>query len=150
MLHQCSNKNFTSAKGLKSDLFDIIFALQLVKLLQKARNVSVGVPNQGGEEGGLMHDMEEDLLSKCALFVFNKWDSVPEKEIQSVKDGGIKKLRKIWPGIDPESQVTYMSTTNAATAQNLDVISNEFSLLMDGMRSVIMTTIEAKLELHWK
>ena len=150
MLHQCSNKNFTSAKGLKSDLFDIIFALQLVKLLQKARNVSVGVPNQEGEEGGLMHDMEEDLLSKCALFVFNKWDSVPEKEIQSVKDGGIKKLRKIRPGIDPESQVTYMSTTNATTAQNLDVISNEFSLLMDGMRSVIMTTIEAKLELHWK
>ena len=150
MLHQCSNKNFTSAKGLKSDLFDIIFALQLVKLLQKARNVSVGVPNQGGEEGGLMHDMEEDLLSKCALFVFNKWDSVPEKEIQSVKDGGTKKLRKIWPGIDPESQVTYMSTTKATTAQNLDVISNEFSLLMDGMRSVIMTTIEAKLELHWK
>ena len=150
MLHQCSNKNFTSAKGLKSDLFDIIFALQLVKLLQKARNVSVGVPNQEGEEGGLMHDMEEDLLSKCALFVFNKWDSVPEKEIQSVKDGGIKKLRKIWPGTDPESQVTYMSTTNATTAQNFDVISNEFSLLMDGMRSVIMTTIEAKLELHWK
>ena len=150
MLHQCSNKNFTSAKGLKSDLFDIIFALQLVKLLQKARNVSVGVPNQEGEEGGLMHDMEEDLLSKCALFVFNKWDSVPEKEIQSLKDSGIKKLRKIWPGIDPESQVTYMSTTNATTAQNLDVISNEFSLLMDGMRSVIMTTIEAKLELHWK
>ena len=112
--------------------------------------MSVGVPNQEGEEGGLMHDMEEDLLSKCALFVFNKWDSVPEKEIQSVKDGGIKKLRKIWPGIDPESQVTYMSTTNATTAQNLDVISNEFSLLMDGMRSVIMTTIEAKLELHWK
>ena len=81
MLHQCSNENFTTAKGLRSDLFDIIFALQLVKLLQKARNVSVGVPNQGGEEGGLMHDMEEDLLSKCALFVFNKWDSVPEKEI---------------------------------------------------------------------
>ena len=110
----------------------------------------MSVGGESGEKDGLMHDMEEDLLSKCALFVFNKWDSVPEKEIQSVKDGGIKKLRKIWPGIDPESQVTYMSIPNATLAQNLDVISNEFSLLMDGMRSVIMTTVEAKLELHWK
>ena len=150
MLHQCSNEHFTSAKGLRSDLFDIISALQLVKLLQKASNMSVGIPDQGREEGGLMLDMEEDLLYKCALFVFNKWDSVPEKEIQSVKDSGIKKLRNIWPGIDPESQVIYMSTTNATTAQDLDVISNEFISLMDGMRSVIMTSIEAKLELHWK
>ena len=150
MLHQCSNKNFTSAKGLKSDLFDIIFALQLVKLLQKARNMSVGVPNEGRDEGGLMLDMEEDLLSKCALFVFNKWDLVPKKEIQSVKDDVIKKLRIIWPGIDPEFQVIHMSTTHATIAQNLDVINKEFSLLMDKMKSVILTSIDAKLELHWK
>lgn len=150
MLHQSSYENFTSAKGLKSNLFDIIFALQLVKLLQKARNVSFGVPNEGREEGGLMYDMEEDLLSKCALFVFNKWDSVPEKEIQSVKDGVIKQLRIIWPGIDPEFQVTHMSTTNATIAQDLGVINKEFASLMNKMKSVILTSIEAELELHWK
>ena len=68
-----------------------------------ARDMSLGDPNQEREEGGLTSVIEEDPLSKCALFVCNKWEQVPEQEVQSVKDDTVKKLGKVWPGIDPES-----------------------------------------------
>ena len=111
-----------------------------------ARDMSLGDPNQERKEGGLTSVIEEDPLSKCALFVCNKWEQVPEQEVQLVKDDTAKKLGKVWPGIDPESQITHMSTTRAVTAQNLE----EFSSVMDGITSVILMSIEAKLELHWK
>ena len=115
-----------------------------------ARDTSLWDPNQERKEGGLTSVIEEDPLSKCALFVCNKWDLVPEQGVQLVKDYTVKKLGKVWPGFDPESQVTYVSTTGAVTAQNLGVITKEFSSVMDAMSSVILKSIEAKLELHWK
>ena len=115
-----------------------------------ARDMSLGDPNQEREEGGLTSVIEEDPLSKCALFVCNKWEQVPQQEVQLVKDDTVEKLGKVWPDIDPESQVTYFSTTRAVTAQNLGVITKEFSSVMDAMSSVILMSIEAKLELHWK
>ena len=127
-----------------------MFALQLEKLLQRARSVLIGDPNDVKEEGRISLGIQEHLLSKCALFVCNKWDEVKEKDVESVKNDGVKKLKRAWPGIDPESQIIYMSTTRATTAQNLGVITRDFSFLMDGMRSVILQSIEANLELHWK
>ena len=115
-----------------------------------ARDMSLGDPIQERKEGGLTSVIEEDLLSKCALFVCNKWELVPEQYVQLLKHDIVKKLGKVWPGIDPKSQVTYFSTTRAVTAQNLGVINKEFSSLMDAMSSVILMSIEAKLELHWK
>ena len=111
-----------------------------------ASDMSLGVSNQEREEGG----SKEDLLSKCALFVCNKWEQVPEQEVQLVKDDTVQKLRIVWPGMDPESKITYMSTTNATIAQNFGIITEEFSSVMDGMKSVILVSSEAKLELHWK
>ena len=93
--------------------------------------------------------MQDNLLSKCALFVCNKWDQLNENGVESVKNEILKKLKRAWPGVDPESQIIYMSTTKARTAQELDVISESFSSLMDKMRSMVLTSIEAKHELHW-
>ena len=127
-----------------------MFALQLEKLLQRARSVLIGVPKEEKEEGGISLDIQEDLLSKCALFVCNKWDAVREQDVESVKNDAVKKLKRAWPGIDPESQIIYMSTERATTAQTLGVIFEDFSSLMEGMKSVILQSIEANLELHWK
>ena len=127
-----------------------MFALQLEKLLQRARSVLIGDPKEVKEEGRISLGIQQHLLSKCALFVCNKWDVVQEQEVQSVKNHVVEKLERAWSGIDPESQIIYLSTTRATTVQNLGVISRDFSSLMDGMRSVILQSIEAKLELHWK
>lgn len=94
--------------------------------------------------------MEEHLLSKCALFVCNKWDQLNKKGVQSVKDKIIKKLKRAWPGVDPESQIIYMSTKYTLIAQGLGRVNESLSSLMDKMRSIVLKSIEAKYELHWR
>ena len=93
---------------------------------------------------------KESVSSKCALFVCNKWDQVPEKEVKEVQNHVIKKLKKCWPGLDPKSQIIYMSTNNARFAQNLGIITEEFSSLMSGIKSMVLKSIEARLEMHWR
>ena len=96
-----------------------------------------------------LEGQKESVLSQCALFVCNKWDQVKEKEKQQVQYNVTEKLKKRWPGLDTESQVIYMSTQEACIAQNYGIISEEFSSLMSGMRSMILKSIEARLEMHW-
>ena len=91
-----------------------------------------------------------EFPSKCALFVCNKWDQVPKEEIKEVKNHVVRKLKQCWPGLAPELQIVYMSTTNANIAQNHGIITEEFSSLMSGMRSMVLKSIEARLEIHWK
>ena len=82
------------------------------------------------------------LPTKSALFVCNKWDQVPKKERNEVKNHVIEKLQRCWPGVDPESQIIHMSTTNA--------IPEEFSTLMNGLRRMVLKSIGDMLEIHWK
>ena len=114
-----------------------ILDLQLEKLLQEVDKLSPGVH-------------EKHLLSRCALFVCNKWDQVPESDAEAVKNHVMKKLKRVSPGLDPESQIIYMSTKNANKAQKYSLITEDFSSLMDGMRTVVLKSIEARLEMYWR
>ena len=118
-------------------LSHVTFDLQLEKLLDEVRKVTL--------EG-----QKDSVSSQCALFVCNKWDQVPEKEVKEVQNHVIKKLKKCWPGLDPKSQIIYMSTKNASVAQNHGIITQDFFSLMNGMRSMVLKSIEARLEMHWK
>ena len=93
---------------------------------------------------------EDSVSSQCALFVCNKWDQVPEKENKEVKNDVINKLKKCWPGLDPELQIIYMSTKKAGVAQDHGKITEEFSTLMNGLKSMLLKSIKARLEMHWK
>ena len=86
----------------------------------------------------------------CALFVCNKWDQVPEKEAEEVKNHVIEKLQKCWPGLDPESQIIYMSTTKASKAQDFGTINKDFSSLMNSMKAMVLKSIDVRLHIHWK
>ena len=121
----------------KTVLSHVTFDLQLAKLLEEVRKVTL--------EG-----QKDSVSSRCALFVCNKWDQVPEKEVKEVQNHVIKKLKKCWPGLDPKSQIIYMSTNNARFAQNLGIITEEFSSLMSGIKSMVLKSIEARLEMHWR
>ena len=97
----------------------------------------------------------EEFPSKCALFVCNKWDSVLEtvrkEEAQKVKNHIIEKLQKCWPGLVPESQVIFISTKNATEAKTrYGVANNEFRTLMDSIRFMVVKSIEARLDIHFK
>ena len=80
----------------------------------------------------------------------NKLDTVPEEDVAIVKNKVIEKLKRVWSGVDPDEQIIYMSTKQASFAQSLGVISEEFSSLMERLRSLVLQSIEAKLELHWE
>jgi len=111
--------------------------LQLEKLLEDVRKVTL----EGQEESG---------TSQCALFVCNKWDQVPAKEVKEVQNHVRRKLKQCWPGLDPKAQIIYMSTNSANVAQNLGIITEEFLSLMNGMRSMVLKSIGARLEMHWR
>ena len=114
----------------------LLFISQLEKLLEEVRKVTL---NENGE-----------FSSKSALFVCNKWDQIPQKEIEEVKKYIIRKLEKCWPGFVPESQIIYMSAKKAIDAQKLGIITNDFLSLMNGIRSTVMKSIEARLESYWR
>ena len=114
----------------------LLFILQLEKLLEEVRKVTL---NEKGE-----------FSSKSALFVCNKWDQIPQKEIEEVKKYVIRKLEKCWPGLVPESQIIYMSAKKAIDAQKLGIVTNDFLSLMNGIRSTVMKSIEARLESYWR
>ena len=114
----------------------LLFILQLEKLLEEVRKVTL---NEKGE-----------FSSKSALFVCNKWDQIPQKEIEEVKKYVIRKLEKCWPGLVPESQIIYMSAKKAIDAQKLRIITSDFLSLMNGIRSTVMKSIEARLESYWR
>ena len=114
----------------------LLLQLQLEKLLEEVRNISL--------------ERQGELPSKCALFVCNKWDQVPGKEVNEVKNHVVRKLLRCWPGVEPESQIIHMSTTKASKAQGHGYITNEFSNLMNGLRLMVLKSIGARLEIHWK
>ena len=109
--------------------------LQLLQLLEEVRKVSL--------------QCQGEVPVESALFVCNKWDHVPEKEADEVKNHVIKKLQACWPGIDPKSQVMYMSTKIASIAQGYGFITEEFCTLMKGLRFMVLKSIGSRLENHW-
>ncbi|XP_067035396.1 dual serine/threonine and tyrosine protein kinase-like [Acropora muricata] len=122
---------------------------------------TINSPNAGGVQKDRLEKLLENvkkaflegkwqLPSKCALFVCNKWDQVPEKEDEEVKSHIVKKLKQSWPDLDPSTQITYMSTLNATTGQNLGIVTDEFSSLMEGIQSMVLKGIECRMEMHWR
>ena len=114
----------------------------------------VSLANQKREKEGrgdkITPISQDHLLSKCALFVCNKWDQVPEREIKKVKGRVTERLKECWPGLDPKSQIVYLSTPKATEAQKAGYISEDFSSLMDGLKYTVLKSIEARLEFHWR
>ena len=106
------------------------------KLIEHARQVSL--------------DKQRESSSNCALFVCNKWDQVPSKESDEVKNYVEKKLTQCWPSLDPESQIIYMSARDACEVQKLGIVTKEFAELMNGIKSMVLKSIEARLQIQWR
>ncbi|XP_068736285.1 uncharacterized protein [Montipora capricornis] len=120
--------NSPYAEGVQKDIFQ--------KLLENVRNVYLEGKGQ--------------LPSKCALFVCNKWDQVTVKEAEKTKTHIVKNLKRCWPGLDPASQIICMSTLNATKGQNVGIVTNDFSSLMEGIKSMVLKGTQCRLEIHWR
>ena len=94
-------------------------------------------------------DKQRESSSNCALFVCNKWDQVPP-QTDEVKNHIVTKLTQCWPSLDPESQIIYMSARDASEAQKLGVVTEEFAELINGIKSMVLKGIEARLQIQWR
>ena len=131
------SKTATSELFKKSrQIGNSIFGLQVERLIEHARQVSI--------------DKQRESSSNCALFVCNKWDQVPSVETDEVKNHIMTKLTQCWPSLDPESQIIYMSARDASEAQKLGVVTEEFAKLMNGIKSMVLKSIEARLQIQWR
>ncbi|XP_078593959.1 uncharacterized protein LOC144871882 [Branchiostoma floridae x Branchiostoma japonicum] len=93
---------------------------------------------------------ESGFHPKSAIFVFNKWDQVPEWEEVEVKEQMIKKLQKGWPELDPTSQVFYMSVQKAAECQKSGVgPAEDFTKLLEGIRCLVPEGLVSKLKISY-
>ncbi|XP_035663931.1 uncharacterized protein LOC118407559 [Branchiostoma floridae] len=96
------------------------------------------------------------LLSKCkdlehfdptkAIFVLNKWDLVPEKERQEVKEEIIRKLGEMWEGLN-ESRVFVHSNKEAVKG---GFRSTDFNKLLDGIYDLLPQSLSHKLAVQYR
>ncbi|XP_066024050.1 uncharacterized protein [Pocillopora verrucosa] len=121
---------------IKSDNAGGIQRDRVEKLIEHARQVSL--------------DKQRESSSNCALFVCNKWDQVPPEETDEVKNYVVTKLTQCWPSLDPKSQIIYMSAREAIEAQKLGIVTKEFAKLMKSIKSMVLKSIEARLEIQWR
>ena len=67
-----------------------------------------------------------------------------------MKNHIVTKLTECRPFLDPEYQIIYMSAKEAIEAQNLGVVTKGFAELMNGIKSVVLKSIEARLQIQWR
>ncbi|KAL9964127.1 hypothetical protein ACROYT_G027711 [Oculina patagonica] len=135
--------NSANAGGIQED--------RVEKLIEQARNLSLDQQKELIEHAkNVSFDLQKESPATQALFVCNKWDQVPPGEADEVKKYIIGKLTKHLPSLDPDSQIIYMSSTIAGESQVHGIISDEFAGLMDGIKSMVLKSIEARLQTQWR
>ena len=81
------------------------------------------------------------------LFLCNNWDQVYQREADSIKNHVVGEFREIWPEIDPDSQIIYISSPYAT---NDGTVVAEFASLMDAIKSAALQNNKATLQMQWR
>lgn len=91
---------------------------------------------------------QSNRLAECSLFVCNKWDLVPPNQQDKVKKHTNERLMKCWTDRNLESQIVYLSTSNATKVQQYGGVTKEFSDLVQSINTMILKAIKARLYNH--
>ena len=75
---------------------------------------------------------------------------MPPEETDEVKNYVVTKLTQCWPSLDPESQIIYMSAKEATKVQNLGAVTEDFFELMSGIKSMVLKSIETRVQIQWR
>ena len=85
-----------------------------------------------------------------ALFVCNKWDTIPQEEAEGVESDTAEKLKDDWPGIDTDTQIVYLSITKAIRLQTLRIVNEDLANLLTSIKRLVLNSMQARLEVSWK
>ena len=86
---------------------------------------------------------------RAAIFVCNRWDLVPEKERATVSADTMVKLGRCWPDLQ-QGQVFCLSTTGAMLQRKAGYISEDFSVLLDGIQRLIPVGLRRKIHRSYR
>ncbi|XP_022802300.1 uncharacterized protein LOC111339838 [Stylophora pistillata] len=92
--------------------------------------------------------MNENLFTKCALFVSNKWDEIPPNDAEQVKQKQLETLTERFGDLDPGKQIFYLSCNKAQSAQAYGVITEEFDKLLDGISNLVVSYMQNSLQIY--
>ncbi|KAL9964119.1 hypothetical protein ACROYT_G027703 [Oculina patagonica] len=134
--------NTAHAGGIQKDRVEQLFEQARKKSLDQQKELVAHAKN-------VSLDQQKESSVTRALFVCNKWDQVPPDEADEVKSDIIKKLTLCFPSLDPDSQIIYMSLTHASESQGHGRITDEFAGLMNGIMSMVLKSIEGRLQTQW-
>ncbi|XP_078379497.1 uncharacterized protein LOC144662542 isoform X1 [Oculina patagonica] len=135
--------NTAHAGGIQKDRVEQLFEQARKKSLDQQKELVAHAKN-------VSLDQQKESSVTRALFVCNKWDQVPPDEADEVKSDIIKKLTLCFPSLDPDSQIIYMSLTHASESQGHGRITDEFAGLMNGIMSMVLKSIEGRLQTQWR
>ncbi|XP_070564252.1 uncharacterized protein [Ptychodera flava] len=93
-------------------------------------------------------DEQLKFNTRAAIFVCNKWDCVPKKESELVKEDTMKKLQRCWPGLTM-AQVFFLSTKNASSALKNGSITSDFARLLHGIQHLLPVSLTSKVQVHY-
>jgi predicted GTPase len=86
-------------------------------------------------------------VSEGAVFVCNKWDLIEEDpEREKIAEHINGKLKLHWSGLDCMSQVVQLSTLKAIESQNYGVISPQFRMFINSVKTMMFRAIKARLQ----
>ncbi|XP_064632151.1 uncharacterized protein LOC135490704 [Lineus longissimus] len=71
---------------------------------------------------------------QSAIFIFNKWDEVPDASKEELKKRNIEKLKKMWSGLDEKKQIYYLSVKQARRLLQMEAgETDDYKLLLDSI-----------------
>ncbi|XP_074646569.1 uncharacterized protein LOC141902645 [Tubulanus polymorphus] len=86
---------------------------------------------------------------RSAIFIFNKWDQVPEQSRDSVADNMTSKLQ-CWPGLDIDEQVFFLSITEVVRCRKQSIgMTKQYADIMHGLRKFLKTGLEISTRRHY-
>ena len=74
---------------------------------------------------------------------------VPEKELEQVKRDTIRKLTECWPGFRPDKQLFFMNTDLSYHSFQLGYLTDDYSLLIDGIKELFPLGLQRKLRMAY-
>ncbi|RDD39490.1 hypothetical protein TrispH2_008777 [Trichoplax sp. H2] len=96
------------------------------------------------EEQNMEREKFKTFTPESAIFICNKWDSIPKTDRDTVENSIKQKLRRIWPGFH-DSQLILLSSTNAANHFKAGFVSDDLRVLHSLIAHLIEESLKKKV-----
>ncbi|KAK7103016.1 hypothetical protein V1264_021151 [Littorina saxatilis] len=97
-------------------------------------------------------DKTSDIFdSSSAMFVCNRWDTVPQEQRERVKDNALSKFKDVWPKFNP-SQAFFVSSTDAQMHNDVDprYVTEDFETVLKGLKEVFVKARRNAVNQHYR